>query len=221
MNYPADTLFKAYPVINELPEAARDRLLAALNPLSLPARTQVFDEHQPCGGFPFVVTGAIRVIKAAPNGRELPLYRVLPGETCFITASCLLGHQEYNARGETEIDTLALMLPKPVFEEMLVHEPFRRFVFLLFAERVADLMQLVEEVAFMRLDQRLAALLLGHGRDIRTTHQQLAQDLGSVREIVSRLLKGFEHRGLVKLGRETIEILDPAGLRQLAETPAQ
>ncbi len=218
MNIPVDSLFQAYPVINELPQAARERLLAALNPLSLPAKTLVFDEHQPCSGFPFVVSGAIRVIKAAPNGRELPLYRVLPGETCFITASCLLGHQAYNARGETEVNTLALMLPKPVFEEMLVHEPFRRFVFLLFAERVADLMQLVEEVAFMRLDQRLAALLLGHGREIRTTHQQLAQDLGSVREIVSRLLKGFEHRGLVKLGRETIEILDPAGLRQLAET---
>ena len=221
MSHPADALCQAYPVINELPEAARDKLLAALNPLSLPARTQVFDEHQPCGGFPFVISGAIRVIKAAPNGRELPLYRVLPGETCFITASCLLGHQEYNARGETEMDTLVLMLSKQVFEEMLVHEPFRRFVFLLFSERVADLMQLVEEVAFMRLDQRLAALLLGHGREVRTTHQQLAQDLGSVREIVSRLLKGFEHRGLVKLGRETIEILDPAGLRQLAEMSPQ
>lgn len=221
MSHPADALSKTYPVINELPEAARDKLLAALNPLSLPARTQVFDEHQPCGGFPFVISGAIRVIKAAPNGRELPLYRVLPGETCFITASCLLGHQEYNARGETEMDTLVLMLSKQVFEEMLVHEPFRRFVFLLFSERVADLMQLVEEVAFMRLDQRLAALLLGHGREVRTTHQLLAQDLGSVREIVSRLLKGFEHRGLVKLGRETIEILDPAGLRQLAETSPQ
>lgn len=221
MSHPADALSKTYPVINELPEAARDKLLAALNPLSLPARTQVFDEHQPCGGFPFVISGAIRVIKAAPNGRELPLYRVLPGETCFITASCLLGHQEYNARGETEMDTLVLMLSKQVFEEMLVHEPFRRFVFLLFSERVADLMQLVEEVAFMRLDQRLAALLLGHGREVRTTHQQLAQDLGSVREIVSRLLKGFEHRGLVKLGRETIEILDPAGLRQLAEMSPQ
>lgn len=221
MSHPADALSKTYPVINELPEAARDKLLAALNPLSLPARTQVFDEHQPCGGFPFVISGAIRVIKAAPNGRELPLYRVLPGETCFITASCLLGHQEYNARGETEMDTLVLMLSKQVFEEMLVHEPFRRFVFLLFSERVADLMQLVEEVAFMRLDQRLAALLLGHGREVRTTHQQLAQDLGSVREIVSRLLKGFEHRGLVKLRRETIEILDPAGLRQLAEMSPQ
>ena len=216
MNISADALLGTYPVIADLPEAAQTRLLAALNPLSLPARTQVFDEHQPCSGFPFVIQGAIRVIKASPNGRELPLYRVLPGETCFITASCLMGHQEYNARGETESDTQILMLPKPVFEEMLGHEPFRRFVFQLFAERVADLMQLVEEVAFMRLDQRLAALLLGHGREIRTTHQQLAQDLGSVREMVSRLLKGFEHRGLVKLGRETIEILDPAGLRELA-----
>jgi len=216
MNSPANTLKQAYPVLDDLPEAAQTRLLSALNPISLPARTRVFDEHQPCSGFPFVISGAIRVIKAAPNGRELPLYRVLPGETCFITASCLLGHQEYNARGETESETQILMLPKPVFEEMLAHEPFRHFVFLLFAERVADLMQLVEEVAFMRLDQRLAALLLGHGRELRTTHQQLARDLGSVREIVSRLLKGFEHRGWVRLGRETIEILDPAGLRQLA-----
>lgn len=221
MNPSVDRLLQAYPVISELPEAAREQLLAALNPLSLPAKTRVFDEHQPCSGFPFVVSGAIRVIKAAPNGRELPLYRVLPGETCFITASCLLGHQEYNARGETETDTEALMLPRPVFEAMLTHEPFRRFVFQLFAERIADLMQLVEEVAFMRLDQRLASLLLGHGRALHTTHQQLAQDLGSAREIVSRLLKGFEHRGLVRLGRESIEILDPAGLRQLAGTPRQ
>lgn len=216
MNFPADILKQAYPVLDELPEAAQSRLLSFLNPVTLPARTWIFDEHQPCLGFPFVISGAIRVIKSAPNGRELPLYRVRTGETCFITASCLLGNREYNARGETESDTQILMLPKPVFEEMLVHEPFRRFVFLLFAERVADLMQLVEEVAFLRLDQRLAALLLGHGRELHTTHQQLAQDLGSVREIVSRLLKGFEHRGLVKLGRESIEILDPAGLRQLA-----
>ncbi len=221
MNPSASALAHAYPVILELSEAARDSLLSALTPLNLPAHTLIFDERQLCGGFPFVISGAIRVIKAAPNGRELPLYRVLPGETCFITASCLLGQHAYNARGETETDTRILMLPKPVFEEMLAHAPFRRFVFLLFAERVADLMQLVEEVAFMRLGRRLAALLLGHGREIRTTHQQLAQDLGSVREIVSRSLKGFEHQGLVKLGRESIAILNPAGLRQIADTAPQ
>ena len=211
-----ESLLGIYPVISSLPETAKNQLLSALNAVCLPAGSLVFDERQPCTGFPFVISGAIRVIKLAPNGRELPLYRVLPGETCFITASCLLGHQDYNARGETESDTRILMLPRPVFNEMLVYEPFRSFVFRLFAERVADLMQLVEEVAFMRLDQRLAALLLGHGRDIRKTHQQLALELGSVREIISRLLKTFEHRGLVRLSRENVEILDANGLRQLA-----
>ena len=78
-------------------------------------------------------------------------------------------------------------------------------------------MQLVTAVAFQRLDQRLAALLLGRGRVMRVTHQQLADDLGSVREMVSRLLKGFAEQGWVKLGREQIEILAPAELRRLSE----
>ena len=93
---------------------------------------------------------------------------------------------------------------------------FRDFVFHLFSERIADLMQLIEAVAFQRLDQRLAALLLGHGRVLQITHQQLADELGSVREIVSRLLKGFAAQQLVRLGREQIEIIDAAALRRLA-----
>ena len=87
---------------------------------------------------------------------------------------------------------------------MLEHPPFRDFVFHLFAERIAELMQLVEEVAFTRLDQRLARLMLARSGAIRRTHQQLADELGSVREIVSRLLKGFAAQGLVALGREQI-----------------
>ena len=76
--------------------------------------------------------------------------------------------------------------------------------------------QLVEEVAFRKLDQRLAGVLLGKGSTLRATHQQLADELGSVREMVSRLLKGFAEQGLVALGREQIEILDAAGLRRIA-----
>ena len=182
----------------------------------MPAGTLLFDDHQACEGFPFVVEGSIRVLKAAPNGRELPLYRVTPGETCVISSSCLLGQEDYNARGITEADTLLMLLPKAVFDELLAEPAFRGFVFHLFAERIADLMQIIEEVAFHKLDQRLAALLLGKGRWLHTTHQQLADELGSVREIVSRLLKGFAAQGLVRLAREQIEILDPAGLRQLA-----
>ncbi|MBD5802104.1 transcriptional activator FtrB [Azoarcus sp. Aa7] len=210
-----------YPMIAALPEAARRRLLAAGRWARVPAGTLLFDDRQACEGFPFVVEGSVRVVKCAPNGRELPLYRVTPGETCIISSSCLLGHEDYNARGIAETDTVLLMLPKPEFDALLAEPAFRSFVFHLFAERIADLMQLIEEVAFHRLDQRLAAQLLGKGRLLHVTHQQLADELGSVREFVSRLLKGFAAQGLVKLSREQVEILDPAGLRRIASDGRQ
>lgn len=205
-----------YPMLAELPASARERVLARAQWLKVPAGTVLFDDHQTCDGFPFVVSGSIRVVKAATNGRELPLYRVTPGETCVISSSCLLGQSDYNARGITETDTEMVMLPRAIFDDLLSEPAFRSFVFHLFAERIADLMQLIEDVAFHKLDQRLAAVLLGKGRMVRTTHQHLADELGSVREMVSRLLKGFAAQGLVRLGREQIEIVDAAGLRRLA-----
>jgi CRP/FNR family transcriptional regulator, anaerobic regulatory protein len=205
-----------YPVLAELPLGLCRPALEQLQPITVPAGTVLFDEHQPCQGFPLVLAGGIRVLKPAANGRELPLYRVLPGESCIITSSCLLGHRDYNARGITESETTLLLLPRPLFDQWLEQPPFRNFVFHLFSERIAELMQLVEEVAFRKLDQRLAGLLLGKGRLIHATHQQLADELASVREMVSRLLKSFAEQGLVRLSREQVEILDPAGLRRLA-----
>lgn len=210
------SLIDLYPVLQDLPAPLRERLLAESQPMTVPAGTVLFDEHQPCQGFPFVLAGSVRVVKLAANGRELPLYKVLPGESCIITSSCLLGHADYNARGVTENETTLVLLPRALFDKMLGETPFRDFVFDLFAERISELMQLVEEVAFRKLDQRLANLLLGKGRQLHTTHQQLADELGSVREMVSRLLKGFADQGMVRLGREQIEILDPAGLRRIA-----
>ena len=206
-------LTSRYPALANLPESARTCLAASALQANLPAGTVVFDERQSCRGFPFVLEGSIRVVKASPSGRELPLYRVNAGETCIISTSCLLGSEAYNARGIAVSDCRLLLLPKTVFESLLAEPVFRAFVFHLFAERIADLMHLIDEVAFKRLDQRLAGILLGKGTCLRTTHQQLADELGSGREIVSRLLKGFSEQGLVRLGREQIEILDPAGLR--------
>ena len=211
-----EKLLNAYPVLSELPPRALEQLLSSATWMQVPAGTVLFDDHQVCEGFPFVVDGSVRVIKASANGRELPLYRVATGETCVISSSCLLAAEEYNARGVTENDTLLMLLPKPVFDALMSEAAFRSFVFHLFAERIAGLMQLIEAVAFQRLDQRLAAVLLGKGRLLHVTHQQLADELGSVREIVSRLLKGFAAQGLVRLGREQVEILDAAGLRRLA-----
>jgi CRP/FNR family transcriptional regulator len=207
-----------YPALASLDDARFDRLLGEAHVLEVPAGAVLFDEESPCQAFPLLVDGTIRVSKLGSNGRELQLYRVVPGEACIVTSSCLLGQVAYNVRGVAETPIVAVALPQPVFSRLLSeHQPFRDYVFGLFAERIAELMQLVEAVAFQRLDQRLATLLLGKGRVIHVTHQALADELGSVREIVSRLLKTFAEQGLVSLGREQIEIVDPARLRQIAQ----
>lgn len=215
----SEALHALYPVLAALPADLRAGVDSLARTIRVPAGTVLFDERQPCQGFPFILAGGIRVFKPHASGRELPLYRVLPGESCIITSSCLLGHNDYNARGVAEGETTLMLLPRALFDRLLGQPAFRDFVFQLFSERIADLMQLVEEVAFRKLDARLAGLLLGRGRLVHATHQQLADELGSVREIVSRLLKGFAAQNLVRLGREQIEILDPAGLRRLAGGP--
>lgn len=210
-------LVTLYPALASLDPVRLDAVLAEAALVQAPAGTVMFDDRQPCQAFPLLLEGSVRVSKVAANGRELQLYRVVPGEACVLTSSCLLGHSPYRARGVAESGLTMIVLTQPLFSRLVAeHEPFRDYVFALFAERLADLMQLVEAVAFQKLDQRLAALLLGKGRMVRTTHQQLADELGSVREIVSRLLKAFAEQGAVSVGREQIEIVNPQVLRAIA-----
>lgn len=221
MNSPTvdrQNILNLYPPLAGLPSEQLSALLLPKAVMQLPAGTQVFTEQQPCRGFPLLLDGSIKVVKQAASGRELLLYRVTPGGSCIISSSCLLGHTDYNAKGIAETPITLLALPVASFSAlMLEHAPFRDFVFHLFAERIGELMQLVEEVAFARLDQRLAKLLLARNQNtLSVTHQQLADELGSVREIVSRLLKGFVAQGLVTLGREQLSIIDRAGLQRLA-----
>ncbi len=206
-----------YPAFESFDDRRLDALFDESMILSVKAGTVLFDEESPCQAFPLLIDGSLRVSKVGSTGRELQLYRVVPGEACILTSSCLLGNVAYNARGVAETDLVAVALPQPVFQRLLSeHEPFRNYVFSLFAERIGELMQLVEAVAFQKLDQRLASLLLGKGKVIHSTHQALADELGSVREIVSRLLKTFAEQGLVSLAREHIEIVDAARLRRIA-----
>ncbi|MFA7291016.1 MAG: Crp/Fnr family transcriptional regulator [Rhodocyclaceae bacterium] len=217
-----DRLLALYPALAGLAPAELTTLLRPESLMHLPAGAQLFAERQPCHGFPLILDGSIKVVKAAACGREMLLYRVAPGDSCIISSSCLLGKTPYSARGKTESAVTMLVLPIPVFEKLLAEDRgFRDFVFHLFSDRIAELMELVEEVAFHRLDQRLARLLLARGDEIQTTHQALADELGSVREIVSRLLKGFAAEGLVSLGREHIVILDRRGLGRLADNSTQ
>lgn len=211
-------LLQHYPMLGKLPAAELDGLLAQALPLSLPAGAVVFDESQACQGFPLILSGSLRVIKSAPSGRELQLYRVSPGESCILTSSCLLGNSRYQARGIAEQPLEMVLLPAPLFHQLLGrHDAFREYVFHLFSDRLTDLMHLVSAVAFQKLDQRLAALLIAKPSPLYTTHQALADELGSAREMVSRLLKGFAEQGWVRLAREQIEVIDARALKRFAD----
>ena len=214
---PPDKLLALYPALGSLAQSEMAALCKADVLVNLAEGSELFAERQPCRGFPLLISGTIKVVKTTPAGREMLLYRVEPGGSCVITTSCLLGHTPYTARGIAETPLQMLILPTALFATLIAdYAPFRDFVFHLLADRIAELMQLVEEVAFHRLDQRLAKLLLGKPEPIQATHQALADELGSVREIVSRLLKGFAAQGLVVLGRERISLLDREGLKQVA-----
>ena len=213
-------LVEAYPSLATLPPASGPQPWQAL---SVPAGTLLFEEQAPCQGFPLVLDGEVRVARGSAQGRSLELYRVGPGELCVVSACGLFGQSPLAAHGVAVVPTRLLLLSPAGFEQWVTHEPFRRFVFGIFADRLADLMSLAEAVAFQRLDQRLAAALLGHGPAVLTTHQALADELGTVREIVTRLLKRFERAGWVSLARERIELRDAAALRALAagDAPAE
>jgi len=211
-------ILQQYPVLRELPAAELGAALETASRLQLAAGAVVFDENQPCQGFPLLLSGSLRVVKSSANGRELQLYRVVPGESCILTSSCLLGNTRYHARGITEQALEMVLLPATAFHALLEkQESFRGYVFHLFSDRLTDLMQLVSAVAFQKLDQRLATLLINKPNPIHATHQALADELGSAREIVSRLLKGFAEQGWVKLGREQIDITDATALKKFAE----
>jgi CRP/FNR family transcriptional regulator len=213
---PMDQVLALYPCLQGLPEPLAQPL-AGLTVLHLDQGSTLFDEGSPCTGFPLVMAGEVRVAKASAGGRVLYLYSVRPGESCVITQGCLLGQQHYNARGVAHTALSLCLLPQALFERLLAtHAPFRRFVFSLFAERFAELMALVEDVAFKRLDQRLARLLVDRGPVLHATHQALADDLGSVREIVTRLLHHFADQGWVELGRERIGVLQPQRLARFS-----
>lgn len=213
----ATRLGALYPVLAELPPAALGEVIEAhTHFVAVPAGTVLFDEGSPCQGFPMLVSGAVRVARGSPGGRTLELYRVTPGELCVVSTACLFGHGPLSAHGQAAEDTELVLLRPHGLDLWCQHAAFRRFVFGVFGERLADLMALAEAVAFQRLDQRLAQALLGHGSSVLTTHQALADSLGTVREIVSRLLSRFERAGWVRLARERIEVVDAAALRGLA-----
>ena len=222
MTQPAsDDWVTSFPALKALREPAWLELVRAAHVLTLAPDTRVFSAGDPCRSFLLVREGSVRVQKLTESGREIVLYRVGPGQTCVLTTACLFGGGHYPAEGITETEVQAVALPLGGFHQAVATSAgFRAFVFTALGERLTDLMLLVEAIAFGRVDVRLAQRLLELGGDgeIAATHQQLAAELGTAREVVSRLLKEFERHAWVRLARGRIEITDRTALQRQAQT---
>ncbi len=188
--------------------------------MHVPKGTVLFRDGDVCNGYVFVTDGAVRVQKMDPQGREIVLYRVEDGQTCMLTTSCLIGGEAYPAEGVAETSVSLAMLPAAAFEKVMADSAdFRRFVLASIGRRIGDLMLLVEDVAFGRMDVRLARLLLKRSSESGTllscTHQELATELGTAREVVSRILKDFERKGWLALSRGRVELKNSHALEEL------
>jgi len=205
-----------------LPRAVRDRLIDIARVTQIKAGTQIFGpSHVPDSLF-FLYDGRICVSQSSQSGREIVLYRVEAGESCVLTTACMLTQEAYNAEGIAETDTTAIVLPKPAFDRLIAEEEaFRNFVFAAYARRLIDLLRVVDDVAFGQMDVRLAERLLalaGGKREVTATHQHLASELGTAREVISRLLSDFQKRALIAQSRGRIALVNKDGLRKISGT---
>lgn len=215
-------------------ELSSQRLLQSLPPhvmrqllqqpvIELPSGAPVFERNNDCAGFPILFSGSVHVFKNLANGRRIELYRVTPEEPCILSLGCLLGGGRYPANAVAVGATRMILMPAGLFSDCLTSDAaFRNAMFRALGDRLVNAMELVEEVVTLRLDARLAAVLLLYqdNQHIAVTHQQLADELGTVREMVSRILSDFAQQGMLVLGRGKIRIVDTVRLRALAKPAA-
>jgi len=215
---------QAYPELRNIEASALERLLESGMEVTLQEGSRIFGEGDSCHNYLLLLDGSVRVRKISESGREIVLYRMEPGQTCILTTTCLISGEDYPAEAIAETEIRALAIPKASFELALSQSAaFRHFIFAVYAQRISNLILLVEDVAFGKMDgrlaQRLLALLSGpkaSAQRIEITHQELAAELGTMREVVSRLLKEFERQGLVTLGRGSVEVRNPTELQNIA-----
>lgn len=211
-----------FPELAKITDAAWLEAAQAARTQVIPRGTVLFRPGDPCMSFVLVLAGTVRVYIRGESGREIVLYRVDPGEICVLTLSNLLGGVTYSAEGVTETEAQLVAIPPLQFEHALTASPaFRRFIFSMIGRRLGEIMLLLEEITFKRLDIRLAQLLAraaseSENRPLQKTHQDLAAELGSSREVISRLLKEFERNSWVRLDRGHIQVLSRTDMERFS-----
>ena len=213
-----EKLLRLYPILTKLEADHLNFTLENLKMVRYKSGQTMWTEAEKMQAHPFVLDGFGRVFKLAPNGRELHLYSVGPGDSCVLATGSMVNDSTLNARAICDRDYELMGLPLPAFKDLVEKSKvFRDYVMSDLSLHLTQLTDMVTAIVFQKLDQRLAASLVSKINPILTTHQALADELGSVREIVSRLLKNFADRGWIELQRGQINVLNPQNLIDFAD----
>ena len=214
-----DNWIERFKGLASLAPEIRESLVARSMVVRVPAGRVIFGPGKSPDNLMLLLEGTVCVHQTSESGREIVLYRVEAGQSCVLTTACLLAHEEYTAEGVAETDVEAVAIPHSVFDDLMARSlDFRTFVFTAYSRRITDLFRVIDEVAFGRIDTRLAhrlSVMADGGREVKTTHQQLSTELGTAREVVSRQLQEFHRRGWINQTRGTITITDPTALADL------
>ena len=203
---------KSLPILQQADAAFRREFQQAAFYAHIPAGRDVFLEGDHVEAIALLISGVVRVYKIGETGREITLYRFGNGSSCILTANAILSYKTFPAVATVEQEAEAVMIPADTFRDWVKHHDlWREFVFDLLSQRLSTVMAVIDEVAFQRMDRRVASLLLERAKNqnpLRITHQEIAAELGSSREVISRLLEDFVSEGIIRSGRGTVEILD-------------
>lgn len=182
----------------------------------IPTGRDVFVEGDNADAIALLLSGEVRVYKIGESGREITLYRFGHGGSCILTANAILSRRTFPAIATVEKDAEAIMIPADIFRDWIRRfNLWQDFFFELLSDRLSSVMTVVDEVVFQRMDRRIATWLLARsktGKPIQVTHQEIAAELGSSREVISRMLEEFSREGLIQSDRGSIQILDVDGL---------
>ena len=216
--------FQSYfPMWNQLTREQQAQLSGSAFQRSVPKGTVLHNGSADCTGLFLLVTGQLRAYMLSPEGREITLYRLFPMDICLFSASCIMRSIQFEVIIEAEKDTAMWVIPSEVYKQVMTQSaPLANYTNEIMASRFSEVMWLIEQILWKSLDKRLAGFLLEEAAledtpSLKITHEDIANHLGSAREVVTRMLRYFQSENLVHLTRGTVEILDSQRLAQIAQ----
>ncbi len=211
--------FQSLPFLEHLTDEERMRMEQCAYTRSCAKSSLIYSPEQECLGLVMVLSGEVRAVMLSQEGREIVLYRLKSGDTDVLSASCVVNQITFETQMISDTDCELLIIPAvclSAFKENNIH--VRCFIFEKLGERFSDVMHRMQEMLFTRIDSRLAQALLHRAEqtgkaEIAVTHEQLAAEINSSREVVSRTLKSMEKQKLLRLGRGMVTVIDKTKLQ--------